>query len=39
LFNAHLHQDWVLAGFDATALLTAMLLAGLARYCHRKKEG
>ena len=39
LVNVHMHQDWVLAGFDSTALLTAMLLAGLAWYCHRKKEG
>jgi len=39
LFNVHVHQDWVLAGFDVTALLAAILLAGLAAYCHRKKEG
>lgn len=37
LFNVHIHQDWVLAGFDSIALLTATLLAVLAVYCHHKR--
>lgn len=38
LFNVHLHQDWVLAGFDLAALFTALLLGGLAWYAARRKE-
>lgn len=38
LFNVQLHKDWVLAGFEITALTSALLLAGLAFYAHKKGE-
>lgn len=38
LFNVQLHQDWVLAGFDATAFLSALMLAGVVWYATRHKE-
>jgi len=38
LFNIQLHQDWVLAGFDTSAVFTALILAALAWYAGQKRE-
>lgn len=36
LFNVQLHQDWIFAGFEITAVISAFLLASLAVYTHKK---